>query len=136
MDQVHHSILQVAQLADSLRALATSSTLESDSLSASAHVAAANAQSVATAAEQLQASITAISEQIDRSSATAAAAARKAEQASQTVDQLDGAVGKIGQVIALINAIAEQTNLLALNATIDPPVPGRPDAASASWRTK
>lgn len=116
---VHRSIGKVAEVADALRMLATSSTHESQSLAGSAQEAALNAQSVASAAEQLQASVNAIFQQIERSSATTAAAARNAEKASHTVDQLDGAVAKIGQVVALINAIAEQTNLLALNATIE-----------------
>jgi methyl-accepting chemotaxis protein len=116
---VHHAIGKVAEVADALRALATSSTRESQTLAGSAQEAAINAQSVASAAEELQASINSIFQQIERSSATAASAAQKAEKASHTVDQLDGAVAKIGQVVALINAIAEQTNLLALNATIE-----------------
>ncbi len=119
LSKVHHSVVQVAQLADSLRDLTASSTQESVGLSASANDAAVNAQAVAGAAEELQISINSIFQQIERSSATAEAAARKAAQASQTVDQLDGAVAKIGEVVALINAIAEQTNLLALNATIE-----------------
>jgi methyl-accepting chemotaxis protein len=116
---VHRSIGKVAEVADALRVLATSSTQESQTLAGSAQEAALNAQSIASAAEQLQASVNSIFHQIERSSATAAAAARNAEKASHTVDQLDGAVAKIGQVVALINAIAEQTNLLALNATIE-----------------
>jgi methyl-accepting chemotaxis protein len=116
---VHRSIGKVAEVADALRALATSSTEESQALAGSAQEAAINAQSIASAAEQLQVSVNSIFQQIERSSATAAAAARNAEKASDTVDQLDGAVAKIGQVVALINAIAEQTNLLALNATIE-----------------
>ena len=116
---LHRSIAKVAEVADSLRALAASSTQESQTLAGSAHEAAINAQSIATATEQLQTTASAIFQQIERSSATAAAAARNAEKASYTVDQLDGAVAKIGEVVALINAIAEQTNLLALNATIE-----------------
>jgi methyl-accepting chemotaxis protein len=116
---VHLSIAKVAEVADALRTLATSSTQESQTLAGSAQEAALNAQLVASAAEDLQASVNSIFNQIERSSATAAAAAQKAEKASSTVDQLDGAVAKIGQVVALINAIAEQTNLLALNATIE-----------------
>ncbi|MGV3634814.1 MAG: methyl-accepting chemotaxis protein [Pseudorhodoplanes sp.] len=116
---VHRSIGKVAEVADALRALATSSTQESQTLAGSAHEAALNAQSIASAAEQLQASVNSIFQQIERSSATAAAAAQNAEKASLTVDQLDGSVAKIGQVVALIDAIAEQTNLLALNATIE-----------------
>jgi methyl-accepting chemotaxis protein len=119
IDNLHRSIAQVVEVADALRALAASSTQESQTLAGSAHEAAANAQSIATATEQLQATASAIFQQIARSSATAAAAARNAETASHTVDQLDGAVTKIGEVVALINAIAEQTNLLALNATIE-----------------
>lgn len=116
---VHHSIGKVSEVAEALRALATSSTQESQTLAGSAQEAALNAQSIASAAEQLQASVNSIFQQIERSSVTAAAAAQNAEKASITVDQLDGAVAKIGQVVALINAIAEQTNLLALNATIE-----------------
>jgi methyl-accepting chemotaxis protein len=116
---LHRSIAQVVEVADALRALAATSTRESQILAGSANVAAANAQSIATATEQLQATASAIFQQTARSSATAAAAARNAETASHTVDQLDGAVTKIGEVVALINAIAEQTNLLALNATIE-----------------
>lgn len=116
---LHRSIAQVVEVADALRALAATSTQESQTLAASAHEASANAQSIATATEQLQTTAAAIFQQIARSSATAAAAARNAETASHTVDQLDGAVTKIGEVVALINAIAQQTNLLALNATIE-----------------
>jgi methyl-accepting chemotaxis protein len=116
---LNRSIAQVVEVADALRALAATSTQESQTLAASAHEAAANAQSIATATEQLQTTAAAIFQQIARSSATAAAAARNAEMASHTVDQLDGAVTKIGEVVALINAIAQQTNLLALNATIE-----------------
>jgi methyl-accepting chemotaxis protein len=119
ISNLHRSIAQVVEVADALRALAATSTRESQTLAGSAHEAAANAQTIATAAEQLQATASAIFQQIARSSATAAAAARNAEAASHTVDQLDGAVTKIGEVVALINAIAEQTNLLALNATIE-----------------
>ena len=119
MAGVHRSITQVAEVAEALSLLVTSSTQEAEALAGSAYDASANAQSIASAAEQLQRSVNAIFEQIERSSATAAAAARNAEKASQTVDQLDGSVAKIGQVVALINAIAEQTNLLALNATIE-----------------
>ena len=117
--KTHQSIAKVSEIADSLRSLATLSTQESHTLSESAHEAALNAQSVASAAEQLNASVTAIFAQIERSSATAALAARNAEEATTTVDELDGAVAKIGKVVALINEIAEQTNLLALNATIE-----------------
>jgi methyl-accepting chemotaxis protein len=116
---VHRSIEKVAEVAEALRALATSSTQESQTLAGSAQEAALNAQAIASATEQLQASVNSIFQQIERSSVTAAAAAQNAERASNTVDQLDGAVAKIGQVVALINAIAEQTNLLALNATIE-----------------
>ena len=119
ISNLHRSIAQVVEVADALRALAATSTHESQTLAGSAHEAAANAQTIATAADQLQATASAIFQQIARSSATAAAAARNAETASHTVDQLDGAVTKIGEVVALINAIAEQTNLLALNATIE-----------------
>jgi methyl-accepting chemotaxis protein len=116
---LHRSIAKVAEVADALRTLAATSTRDSITVAGSAHEAATNAQSIATATEQLQATASAIFKQIERSSATAAAAARNAEKASHTVDQLDGAVSKIGKVVALINAIAEQTNLLALNATIE-----------------
>ena len=119
MAKTHQSIAKVGEIADALRSLATVSTQETHSLSASAHEASVNAQSVASAAEQLHASVNAIFAQIERSSATAALAAKNAEEATTTVDELDGAVAKIGKVVALINDIAEQTNLLALNATIE-----------------
>jgi methyl-accepting chemotaxis protein len=105
--------------AQSMTAVADSTTQQSVTVSSAAQQTSANVQTVAAATEELSISIREIASQVSQSSQIAERAVGDAQRTNQTVQMLAASAGKIGHVVQLISTIASQTNLLALNATIE-----------------
>jgi methyl-accepting chemotaxis protein len=133
----------VAQIADTVREVATSATTlaaateqltgNASMIAAASEEASAQAGVVADASGQLSGSIDGFSmaagelgQSIGEIAQNASAAARVAatavelaEQTTATVTALGRSSAEITGVVAMITGVAEQTNLLALNATIE-----------------
>jgi methyl-accepting chemotaxis protein len=107
------------KVAAEMRASASDSKAQADSVARAAAQATESVNTVAAATEELSASINEISRQIQTSSAAAKQAVDHVDETTRVVGALDEAARKIGEVVKLINGIADQTNLLALNATIE-----------------
>jgi methyl-accepting chemotaxis protein len=105
--------------AQSMTAVADSTTQQSVTVSSAAQQTSANVQTVAAATEELSISIREIASQVHTSSQIAERAVGDAQRTNQTVQTLAISAEKIGHVVQLISTIASQTNLLALNATIE-----------------
>lgn len=105
--------------ADSMRAIAASSSKNAGVVASAAADATNNVQSVAAATEQLTASIREISARVQSSAKDARSAVDQAQDTARIVDDLSTGAQQIGDVVKLISDIAGQTNLLALNATIE-----------------
>ncbi|MBM1175181.1 methyl-accepting chemotaxis protein [Microvirga arabica] len=105
--------------AQSMTAVADSTTQQSVTVSSAAQQTSANVQTVAAATEELSISIREIASQVHTSSQIAERAVGDAQRTNQTVQMLAASAEKIGHVVQLISTIASQTNLLALNATIE-----------------
>ena len=123
---VRAALDELAQSADTMRAMAQgmSSTAgetsqQANTVANAAEEATTNVQTVAAATEELSSSVSEIGRQVTQSTAIAAKAVAEANRTNQTVQGLSAAAQKIGDVVKLISDIASQTNLLALNATIE-----------------
>ena len=110
---------EARRLVTDLAETAANLGLISQSLSASAEQASAQAGVVAAGAEEMTASVS----EIAKSAADAATVAREgvdaATETSRSIAALGTSSQQIGDVVKLISTIAGQTNLLALNATIE-----------------
>jgi methyl-accepting chemotaxis protein len=78
-----------------------------------------NVRDIAAATEELSSSVMEIDRQVAQSQSIAERAIVDTEKTNSEIKALDEAAGRIGDVVKLITAVAEQTNLLALNATIE-----------------
>ena len=112
----------MADLKSIARALAKSSSENSERTAGAVRTsgqAAASMTAAASAAEELIASIAEISRQISQAAELVARSVAEAQATNDQISLLNNTVEEIGDVVGLIRNIAGQTNLLALNATIE-----------------
>jgi methyl-accepting chemotaxis protein len=119
LSSVAQSAQELREVAEIMTDVVQSASVQTGMVSAAAHQADANVQTVAVATEQLVLSEHEISSQISRSSTIAESARLDAENITGIVEGLANATNEIGTIVGLISDIANQTNLLALNATIE-----------------
>ena len=140
VQQMHHTIVQVAQSTEQLASASTELSSTAEEIAAGAEETSAQAETVAAATEEMSAT----AQQIAQNCADAAHAADSAtattqdgaevvqqaitgmnqiatrvKQSAQAIRTLNKSAEKIGEIVGVINDIADQTNLLALNAAIE-----------------
>jgi methyl-accepting chemotaxis protein len=98
---------------------ASSTSEETQRVSASVEEFTANMATVASAVEEMEVTVREIATSASAASTVAAEAVGTVENTNRQVEALGDSSREIGKVIEVITSIAEQTNLLALNATIE-----------------
>ncbi len=110
---------RMQEASQTLSAMAEQATAQAESVSGSAQEASSNVVTVASASEELSASIAEITRQVREAVEISHQAVDEANKTNETVGSLSSASEQIGEVVRVITDIAEQTNLLALNASIE-----------------
>ena len=113
------SVQKLLKTSTSLNDIASQSSEESETISASTRNVSMNISTIASAMEEMTATVKEISQQVSSASALSQEVTADGEKAKDVLVRLVSSSDKIGEVAQLIGEIAGQVNLLALNATIE-----------------